>query len=230
PPTPPPKAPQTPASKTNSVSPDAPHNDSAQSPPPATAPAYPSHPAPATPQAAPQRRAQAAMPPPSKIYPRPLLRVLCVPTSVPSVLNPLFLRNQPPQNSQRRLLSLRRQISRGPHTRRTPRLARAPLNQLPSLPHQQRVRPEQRLRKSNPPRISVIQIQIRLKKLLRLRPHRLFQPHRHELLTLHARHRRPLPNRRPQIPPIAHQQQCRHRRQRVQKPIHPRLSLADAMR
>src|ERR1700722_11875933 len=139
------------------------------------------------------------------------LSVLCVRSFLPA---------QPPQNRQRRLLRLWSQIPCRTNAGRASRSARASLNQLLRLSHQQFMRAKQRFRKSNPSRIRVKEIQIRFEEFLRLRTNGLFHSHWRELLSFCPRSRRPLANRRSQVAPIAHQQQRGHRRQRIQQPKH----------
>src|SRR6202041_3410954 len=137
---------------------------------------------------------------------------------------PLLPDVNPPQNLHRHRL-----IPHRPHTRRAPILAFTRNNQFPSPSQKKLMRPKKRLTKSNPPRISVIQIKIRLKIIpsyIRI-DQSLFFHHRRlrNPIRPNSSIRRTFSNSRPQIPPVAHQKQRSHRLQRIKQSKHPSLPL-----
>src|SRR5713226_10674597 len=112
------------------------------------------------------------------------------------------LRTQPIENGQHLFLCARRQVSCGTDARRTSLLASTRCDELARLLHQQLMRAEERLRKSDTARVRIEEIQVRLEEFLGARANRLFQPRWRKHLG-RRRIRRALANRGAQVAAIA---------------------------
>src|SRR5712671_4636899 len=135
------------------------------------------------------------------------------------------LRTQPIEYGQSRFFRAWCQIPGGADTRRTSLLASAGTDELVRFLHKQFVGAEKRLRESYAARISVKEIQIRLKEFFSVWASNFFYARRGKIVGPH-RIRRTLANRGAQVAAIAHQQECRHRFQGMQQAEHATLPLA----
>src|SRR5712672_1047996 len=119
------------------------------------------------------------------------------------------LRTQPVEYGQSRFFRARRQVPGGADTRRASLLAPAGGNEFARFVHKQFVGAEKWLRESYAARISVEEIQIRLKEFFSVWANNFFHARRGKIVSPH-RIRRTLANRFAQVSAIAHQQECRH--------------------
>src|SRR5882672_9656882 len=139
------------------------------------------------------------------------------------------LRTQPIEYGQSRFFRARSQVPGGADTRRAPLLALAGSNEFARFVHKQLVGAEKWLRESNAARISVEEIQIRLKEFFSIWASNFFYARRGKIVGPH-RIWWTFANRGAQVAAIAHQQQCRHRFQGMQQAEHAALPLAHRKR
>src|SRR6266853_6487648 len=135
------------------------------------------------------------------------------------------LRTQLVEYGQRRFFCARRQVPGGADTRRASLLAPAGSYEFARFVHKQFVGAEKRLRKSYAARISVEEIQIRLKEFFSVWASNFFHARRGKIVSPH-RFWRTLANRGAEVSAVAHQQERRHRFQGMQQAEHPTLPLA----
>src|SRR6267154_2082583 len=137
----------------------------------------------------------------------------------------LPLRTQPIEYGQSRFFRSRSQVPGGADTRRASLLALAGRNEFARFVHKQFVGAEKRLRESYAARISIEEIQIRLKEFFSVWASNFFHARRGKIVGPH-RIWRTLANRGAEVSAVAHQQECRHRFQGMQQAEHPTLPLA----
>src|SRR6266481_4231884 len=113
------------------------------------------------------------------------------------------LRTQPIEYGQSRLFRARRQVPGGADTRRASLLAPAGSYEFARFVHKQFVGAEKRLRKSYAARISVEEIQIRLKEFFSVWASNFFHARRGKIVSRRCV-RRTLANRGAQVAAIAH--------------------------
>src|SRR6267378_8051772 len=139
------------------------------------------------------------------------------------------LRTQPIEYGQSRFFRAWRQVPGGADTRGASLFAPAGSNEFARFVHKQFVGVEKRLRESYASRISVEEIQIRLKEFFSVWASNFFYARRGKIVGPH-RIWRTLANRGAQVAAIAHQQECRHRFQGMQQAENPALPPAPRKR
>src|SRR5712675_2979419 len=133
-------------------------------------------------------------------------------------------RTQPIEYGQSRFFRARRQVPGGADTGRASLLAPAGSYEFARFVHKQFVGAEKRLRESYAARISIEEIQIRLKEFFSVWASNFFHARRGKIVGPH-RIWWTFANRGAQVAAIAHQQECRHRFQGMHQAEHATLPL-----